>query len=182
MQALFDVAPLAAFLVAYYVGGIYLATAVLMIAMVALLASDLVRLRRIPPMHLVSTLLVLALGGATLLLRDPRFLKWKPTVFLWLVALTSLLSPWIGRTPLAQRLLAPLMSGGTQVPRATWLRLNWLWVGFYLLLGALNLWIATTASERVWVNFKVFGLSAALVIFAVVQALWLSARTEAVTA
>ncbi|HEY3730650.1 MAG TPA: inner membrane-spanning protein YciB [Steroidobacteraceae bacterium] len=182
MQALFDVAPLAAFLLAYYVGGIYLATAVLMIAMVALLASDLLRLRRIPPMHLVSTLLVLALGGATLVLRDPRFLKWKPTVFLWLVALASLLSPWIGRTPLAQRLLAPLMSTGRQVPRATWLRLNWLWVGFYLALGALNLWIATTASERVWVNFKVFGLSAALVLFAVAQALWLSARTEAVTA
>ena len=44
-------------------------------------------------MHLLSALLVLALGSATLILRDPRFLKWKPTIFLWLVALASLLSP-----------------------------------------------------------------------------------------
>jgi len=153
-----------------------------MIAMVALLASDLLRWRRIPAMHLISAVLVLGLGGATLLLRDPRFLKWKPTVLLWLVAVASLLSPWLGRTPLAQRLLTPLVSGARQVPRDTWIALNWLWVGFYLALGALNLWIATAASERVWVNFKVFGLSAALLAFALAQALWLAARTEAATA
>ena len=106
MQALIDVAPLAAFLVAYLAGGIYVATAVLMLAMLALLLIDWLRLQRLPPMHLLSAVLVLVLGGATLVLRDPRFLKWKPTIFLWLVALASLASPWIGRTPLAQRLLA----------------------------------------------------------------------------
>ena len=93
MQALIDLAPLAAFFITYYLGGIYLATAVLMIAMVALLLLDLLRLKRVPPMHLLSAVLVLALGSATLILRDPRFLKWKPTVFLWLVALACLVSP-----------------------------------------------------------------------------------------
>src|ERR1700735_5186616 len=167
MQALFDLAPLAAFFVAYYLGGIYVATAVLMIAMV-----DLLRLRRVPPMHLVSALLVLALGSATLILRDPRFLKWKPTVFLWLIALASLLSPWVGRIPLAQRLMAPMISHSDNVPRRTWLRLNALWVVFYAALGGLNLWVADSASERTWVNFKVFGLSSAFVLFAIAQALW----------
>src|SRR6202050_2402913 len=103
MQALFDLAPLAAFFVAYYLGGIYVATAVLMIAMVALLLVDLLRLRRVPPMHLVSALLVLALGNVTVILRDPRFLKWKPPVLLWLVALPSLGRPWIGRAPRGRR-------------------------------------------------------------------------------
>jgi intracellular septation protein len=182
MQALFDLAPLVAFLVAYYLRGIYVATAVLMVAMVALLLVDLLRLKRIPPMHLASALLVLALGSATLILRDPRFLKWKPTVFLWLVALASLLSPWLSRAPLAQRLLAPMISGSETVPRRTWLRLNLLWVGFYAALGALNLWVADNASERAWVNFKVFGLSAAFAVFAIAQALWLAARTETVAA
>jgi len=181
MQALIDLAPLAAFFVAYYLGGIYIATAVLMGAMVALLLLDLLRLKRVPPLHLLSAILVLALGGATLILRDPRFLKWKPTIFLWLVALASLASPWIGRTPLAQRLLAPMVSGSDSVPRATWLKLNWLWVGFYAALGGLNLWVAASASERTWVSFKVFGLSAAFALFAIAQALWLAARTEAVT-
>src|ERR1700728_2397622 len=182
MQALFDLAPLLAFFLAYYLGGIYLATAVLMIAMVALLLLDLLRLKRVPPMHLLSAVLVLALGSATLILRDPRFLKWKPTVFLWLVALASLVSPWVSRAPLAQRLLAPMVSGSDTVPRRTWLRLNLLWVGFYAALGALNLWVADNASERAWVNFKVFGLSAAFVVFAIAQALWLATRTETVAA
>jgi intracellular septation protein len=182
MQALLDLAPLAAFFVAYYLRGIYAATAVLMVAMLALLLLDLLRLKRIPPMHLLSAVLVLALGSATLILRDPRFLKWKPTVFLWLVALASFASAWIGRTPLAQRLLAPMISHSERVARGTWLKLNWLWVGFYAALGALNLWVADSASERTWVNFKVFGLSTAFALFAIAQAVWLAARTEAVAA
>jgi len=182
MQALIDVAPLAAFLVAYLSGGIYVATAVLMLSMLALLLVDWLRLRRLPPMHLLSAVLVLVLGGATLILRDPRFLKWKPTVFLWLVALASLASPWIGRTPLAQRLLAPMISHGDKVPRATWLRLNWLWVAFFALLGAANLWVADRASESTWVYFKVIGITVAFAVFASAQALWLAARTQAVAA
>jgi intracellular septation protein len=180
MQALIDLAPLAAFFVAYKLGGIYIATSVLMISMLALLATDWLRLKRLPPMHLLSALLVLLLGGATLILRDPRFLKWKPTIFLWLVALASLASPWIGRIPLAQRLLAPMVSSPDSVPRSIWLKLNWLWVGFFGLLGGLNLWVATRASESTWVYFKVIGLTAAFVLFALAQALWLAARTEAV--
>jgi len=182
MQALIDVAPLAAFLVAYLAGGIYVATAVLMLAMLALLLIDWLRLQRLPPMHLLSAVLVLVLGGATLVLRDPRFLKWKPTIFLWLVALASLASPWIGRTPLAQRLLAPMISHGESVPRATWLRLNWLWVAFFALLGAVNLWVATRASESTWVYFKVIGITAAFALFAAAQAMWLAARTQTVAA
>jgi intracellular septation protein len=182
MQALFDLLPVAAFAVAYYAAGIYTATAVLMAAMVALLAVDWLRLRRLPPLHLLSAGLVLVLGGTTLLLHDARFLKWKPTVFLWMVAIAAIASRWYGRAPLAQRLLQPMVEGSESLPRALWLKLNWSWAGFYLLLGSLNLWIAYNASERTWVNFKFFGLTAAFVVFAMVQAVWLSARTQAAPA
>jgi intracellular septation protein len=182
MQPLFDLAPLLAFLLAYYLGGIYVATSVLMAAMVALVLLDLLRQRRVSPMHLISTALVLALGTATLILRDPRFLKWKPTIFLWVIALASIGSTWIGSVPLAQRLLAPMINGSQALPRTMWLRLNWIWALFYGLLGTLNLWVAYSVSERAWVNFKVFGLTAAFFVFAMAQALWLSARTEALTA
>jgi intracellular septation protein len=182
MQPLFDLAPLAAFLLAYYLGGIYVATMVLMASMVALVLLDLARARRVSPMHLISAVLVLLLGSATLILRDPRFLKWKPTIFLWLIALTSLGSTWIGATPLAQRLLAEVVPGSDSVPRALWLRLNWIWTLFYGALGALNLWVAYSMSERFWVNFKVIGLTAAFVLFAMAQALWLASRSETQTA
>lgn len=182
MQAVIDLVPVAAFVVAYYLAGIYTATAVLMIAMVLLLAIDLVRLHRIPSLHLLSAGLVLVLGGATLILRDARFLKWKPTIFLWLVAVSAIASAWFGRVPLAQRLVQPLVAHSEKLPRALWLKLNWSWALFYTALGALNLWIAYHGSERAWVNFKFFGLTAAFAVFAVLQAAWLASRAEMHTA
>src|ERR1700722_9709690 len=148
MQALLDLAPVAAFFVAYSLAGIYAATAVLMAGMGLLLLVDLLRLRRIPPMHLLSAALVFVLGGATLILRDARFLKWKPTIFLWLVSTLAIGSVWFHGTPLAQRLLQPLIAHSEALPRVIWLRLNWLWVVFYAALGALNLWVAYHRSER----------------------------------
>jgi len=181
MHTLIELAPLAAFLLAYKLRGIYVATAVLMASMLVLLLVDWVRLRRLPPLHMLSAALVLLLGGATLILRDTRFLKWKPTIFLWLVGATAVGSIWIGRMPLAQRLLQPLIARSEQLPRRIWLALNWLWAGFYLLLGGANLVVAHLASERVWVYFKVFGLSAAFMVFAMAQGAWLAARAQSQT-
>src|SRR5688500_1876238 len=72
MQNLLDLAPLVAFLVAYYAADLYTATAVLMVAMALLLVVDYVRERRIPPMHALSAVLVFAFGAATLALHDQR--------------------------------------------------------------------------------------------------------------
>lgn len=177
MQGLFDLAPVVAFFVAYWLGGIYVATAVLMAGMALLLLIDLLRLRRVPPMHALSAGLVFVLGAATLILRDARFLKWKPTIFLWLVAAAAVVSAWVG-TPLAQRLLQPVIARSESLPRTLWLRLNWIWVVFYALLGGLNLWIADHCSERNWVNFKLFGLTLAFGVFAMAQAAWLASRPE----
>ena len=48
--------------------------------------------------------------------------------------------------------------------------------GLYAVLGALNLAVAHYASERAWVAFKVFGLTALTLAFVVGQVLWLHAR------
>src|SRR5262249_60564670 len=101
MQALAEFAPLVAFFVTYRLGGLYAATAVLMVAMVALLAFDWLRQRRIPPLHAVSTALVLVLGGATLLLHNRLFIQWKPTVLFWLESVAFGASFLIGGSPRA---------------------------------------------------------------------------------
>lgn len=179
MQAILELAPLVAFLVAYYAAGIYVATAVLMAAMALLLAVDYVRTRTIPAMHGLSAALVFVFGTATLLLHDERFIQWKPTVFFWLASVAFLASTWVGDRPLVQRFFSAAMAGKEGgITRAQWLRLNWLWVFFYALLGALNLLVAFNASQRTWVNFKVFGLTAATLVFVAAQFAWLSKRTS----
>jgi intracellular septation protein len=178
MQALLEFAPLLAFIVAYYIGGLYEATAVLMIAMLALLAVDYLLQRRIPPMHALSAVLVFALGAATLLLHDKHFIQLKPTALFWLAGLAFLGSFWIGKRTLTERLLSAALQGQVRVPDTTWRRLNALWVVFYGVLGGLNLLVATYASERVWVNFKVFGLTVLTFLFIGSQVMWLTRRAE----
>jgi intracellular septation protein len=179
MQALLDFAPLAAFLIGYRVAGLYVATAVLMISMALLLVIDYARGRRIPSMHMLSAVLVFLFGTATLLLHNQRFIQWKPTVFFWLASVAFLGSFWIGERTLTQRLLTAALGGEeVRMPDIVWKRLNALWVVFYAFLGGLNLLVAFNASERTWVNFKVFGLTLVTLAFVALQVVWLTRRAD----
>ncbi len=177
MQAVTALAPLVAFFVTYQLRGLYVATAVLMGAMLVLLAVDWLRERRIPRMHGLSALLVLILGSATLLLHNRLFIQWKPTVFFWVIGAAFLASTWVSARTLTERLLAPALDGSARVSAAAWRRLNFSSAAFYGVLGALNLAVAYHASERTWVNFKFYALTPLTVAFLVLQALWLSAHT-----
>ncbi|MEM7495376.1 MAG: septation protein A [Myxococcota bacterium] len=170
MTQLTEFIPLIAFFVAYRVWDLYAALAVLMALMP--LTLGLQRLRGKSPSHmqLASTGLLLVFGGATLLLRNELFLKWKPTVFNWVLAFALLLSHFVGKQPLLQRLLA---SDQLQLPEAAWRRLNLVWAGFFTMLGILNLVVAYRFSTDVWVNFKVFGMMALTVLFAMAQAVYI---------
>jgi intracellular septation protein len=179
MDSILEFAPLVVFFATYLATDIYTATAVLMVAMVLLLIIDWLRLRRIPTAHAVSAALVLVFGAATLALHDQRFIQWKPTVFFWLAGVAFLVSHWVGDRPLVQRLLSIPLGNEVQVSPATWRRLSWLWIVFYAVLGALNLVVVFNASERTWVNFKVFGITAATAVFLVIQVFWLMRRSAA---
>jgi len=179
MQSLLELFPLVAFFAAYYVGGIYVATAVLMGSMALLLIVDYARTRKIPTMHAISTVLVFLFGAATLILHNQRFIQWKPTVFFWLLSVALLGSMWIGKQPLVQRLLGKALDGQVEVSDSTWRRLNLLWVVFYALLGVANLLVAFNTSEATWVKFKVIGLTAATLVFTAAQVAWLLKRTPA---
>ena len=182
MQALAEFAPLVAFFVTYRLGGLYAATAVLMVAMLALLGFDWLRQRRIPPLHAVSAALVLVLGGATLVLHNRLFIQWKPTVLFWLVSVAFIASFWIGERTLTQRFLEPALAGRLAVSPQQWRRVNGASAVFYALLGALNLAVAYGASERTWVYFKLFGLAVLTFAFVALQMLWLSRAATALPA
>ena len=182
MQALAEFAPLVAFFVTYRLGGLYAATAVLMVAMLALLGFDWLRQRRIPPLHAVSAALVLVLGGATLVLHNRLFIQWKPTVLFWLVSVAFIASFWIGERTLTQRFLEPALAGRVAVSPQQWRRVNGTSALFYALLGGLNLAVAYGASERTWVYFKLFGLAVLTFTFVALQLLWLSRAAAALPA
>jgi intracellular septation protein len=124
-----------------------------------------------------STALVLVFGATTLILRNVRFIQWKPSIFLWLMAAAFLVSFFVGKQPLAQRMLQPTF-GELNIDRRDWLRVNAAWVVFGTVTGFANIYFAYHASEATWANVKVFGLPGAMFVFLLAQALWLHSRAK----
>jgi intracellular septation protein len=82
MNAFLEFLPIIIFYTVYKMADIYMATTALIISMVALCAINMIIHKKVKPMLLFSTLLVLVLGSITLFLRNPIFIQWKPTLHL----------------------------------------------------------------------------------------------------
>lgn len=171
MRLLLDFFPILLFFVAYRMDGIYTATAVAILATLALVAGFWWRHRRVERMHLVTLGVILVFGGATLLFRDPVYIKWKPTVAYGIFALVFLGSMFVGERNLTERMLGHLTRG---VPPRLWRRLNLAWVAFFVAAAGLNLFVAYHFPEATWVNFKLFGLLGLTFLFVLAQTLVLS--------
>jgi intracellular septation protein len=175
MQLLFDLLPVVLFFIAYKMAGIYVATGVLIVGVLAQTLIAWIRHKKVSGMLLTSAVLVLVFGGLTLLIHDAVFIKWKPTIVNWLFAVAFFASQYMKGPTLVQRMM------GEQVklePASLWSRLNLMWVGFFLVAGALNLYVAFNFSESTWVNFKLFGLMGLTIVFALAQGFWLARKME----
>jgi intracellular septation protein len=173
MQQLIELAPLVAFFAAWALGGIYVATAVLMGAMLLLLCWDWLTTRKLPTMHLLSTVLVWVFGAATLILHNARFIQWKATVFYWLLAVVLAGSIWIGRVTLLERLMGKALPEGMKVEPRVWRNLSLVCALFYFAMGGVNIWIAYNMSEKAWVLFKSWLSIPLLFLFNVAIVFWL---------
>lgn len=170
MKLLFDFFPLLAFFIAFRIYDIFVATGVLIAASILQIAYFWFKHRRFEIMHLVTLVLVVIFGTATILLQDSLYLIWKATIVNWLFAIGCLLSQFIGKKNLIER----LMSANITLPAQIWTKLNLSWVIFFIVLGVLNLYVAFNFSEATWVNFKVFGILSLTLLFVIAQSIYLS--------
>lgn len=170
MKALFDFLPILLFFGTYKFYGIMTATAVAMGASVILAGWGWWRNGRPETMPLMSAGLILVFGGATLLLKDERFIKIKPTVLYGMLALVFAVSHLTRRT-MAERMFAAL---DARVPRRVLARVNTWWVAFFSAVGALNYYVAARFDTDTWVNFKLFGLLGLTLAFVLVQAAYIA--------
>jgi intracellular septation protein len=177
MQQLIDFFPLIAFFVSYWLGDIYIATAVFIVASAIQIGAHWWRTRTVKTIHWVTAALVLVFGSATLLLKDARFIQWKLSVLMWLASAAFLVSQFVGRKPLVQRFLEGALGEHlAPVSARTWSRVNLAWVAFFAFVGALNLYVMRHFSLDTWVNFKVVGVSVLMFLFMLPQVFWLAAN------
>jgi intracellular septation protein len=174
MKFLFDLFPVILFFVAFKLSDIYTATAVAIAATFLQIGWLKWKGRKVETMMWVSLAIIVVFGGATLVLHDETFIKWKPTVLYWLF------SGIIAAADLAFRrnITRAVLGGQVHMPESAWKRLNWSWAGFFAFMGAANLYVAFHFATDTWVNFKLFGGMGLLLAFVVLQALFLARYVE----
>jgi len=174
MKFLFDIFPVVLFFVAFKIYDIYVATAVAIAATIVQIGWTWLRHRKVDNLLWVSLVVIVVFGGATLLLQDETFIKWKPTVLYWLFAAVLALAAAAFR----KNLIRAMMETQMTLPEAVWGRLLASWIAFFTLMGALNLVVAYSFSTDAWVNFKLFGGIGLMLAFILLQALLLARYIE----
>jgi intracellular septation protein len=174
MKLLTDLLPVILFVIAYQMYDIYMATIVLMGAIVAQIAFLKLTGKPVEKMHWITLVLVIGFGGLTLGLRDPQFIMWKPTVINWMFAAALLLSAIFMQRGIMRRMLDTI----GDFPHHVVTRLNWAWAMFLFSLGVLNLYVAYNFAEETWVNFKLFGLMGLSLVFVIGQSFYLARHMQ----
>jgi intracellular septation protein len=200
MKLLFDFFPIILFFVSFYqakflidntfignlvnperpehINATIVATGIAIVASFIQVGYSWLQTRKFQRMHLFSLVLITVLGGITILIGDPAFIQWKPTVLNWVFAAAFLLSIFIGEKNLVER----MMGSQLDLPDYVWTRLNLSWVAFFLISGAANLYVAfyydlealPEVRMETWVDFKLFGLMGLTIVFVILQAIYLA--------
>lgn len=174
MKFLFDLFPVILFFVAFKVYGIYVATGVAIAATFLQIGWVWLRRGKVDNMLWVSLGVIVFFGGATLVLQNETFIKWKPTVLYWLFAGTLAVAALMFK----KNLIRGMMEKQVSLPDPVWDRLLASWIVFFAAMGALNLYVAYNFSTDAWVNFKLFGGIGLMLAFVVLQALMMAKHIQ----
>lgn len=153
---------------------VLLATVVVIVATLAQILWLKVSGKKVDTMLWISLGLVTVLGGATIYFHSESFIKWKPTVLYWVMGGALLLGQLVWK----KNGIKSLMGAQMNLPDHIWRLVNFSWVGFFAVMGLLNLWVAFTFSTSTWVNFKLFGGLGLMVVFVLAQAVYLNKHIE----
>lgn len=149
---------------------VLLATVVVIVATLGQILWIKARGRKVDAMLWISLGLVTVLGSATIYFHSESFIKWKPTVLYWVFSVILLFSDLL----LHKNLMRNMLQEKIALPLHVWKRFNLSWSLFFAVLGFINLYVAFHFSTEAWVDFKLFGFTALMLVFILAQGVWLS--------
>ena len=161
MHKWIDSLPALAFLAAVILRDIYTATVVLIVSLFALVAWYWFSEKRIHRLHLGTATLGLVLGGLTLAIQEPMFIKFKPTAVYLVFASILAASHFFANGVIMKRL------GGTmlELPEPLWRRINMAWAVFFVICAGINVVLALTLSDEAWALVRTFGFTGLMFLF-----------------
>jgi intracellular septation protein len=169
-QLLIDLGPIAVFVVAFNVlqrveatkdDAVFIATGIFIVATLAAIAWCKFKVGRIPPVLIVTGVLVTAFGGLTLLLHDENFIKIKPTFVYLFYAIAIGIS-----VAIKQNVWKLLFGHIFTLPDRIWTVLALRWAAFFVFQAILNELIRQTQTTEVWVNSRLIVVTPLVILFA----------------
>jgi intracellular septation protein len=130
--------------------------------------------KKIDTMLWVSLGLIVVLGGATVWFHNETFIKWKPSVLYWVMALAL----WASANLFGKDILRKMIGDQLKLPDPIWKRLTLLWCAFFAVMGVINILVAYNFSTDSWVNYKLFGGTGLMILFMIGQGLYVSRHIE----
>ena len=165
LKMLIEIGPLVVFFtVNYATKNLFLATGIFMAATAVSLGVSYRLFGRLPPMLLISSVLVFVLGGLTLWLQEATFIKIKPTIVYTLFASVLLSGLAFGK-----HYLRLLIGEVFKLSPEGWRVLTIRWSLFFLFLAVLNEIVWRNFSDDFWIAFKLVGAIPLTIVFGVAQ-------------
>jgi intracellular septation protein len=134
-------------------GGMFNAAEFLLAASVLVYGSLFVYQKRLDKFQWITLAAVILFCIPTIIFKNIVFLKWKAPIVNWIFASIFVASRYFGDKPAIEH----MMGHAVTAPKEVWYKLNTMWVFYFIVLGAINLIVAFTLSEELWIKFKVFG-------------------------
>jgi intracellular septation protein len=173
LKLLIELGPLVAFFAGNWLGGIFIGTAVFMVATAIALGLSWALTRKIAMVPLVSAVFVALFGALTLWLHSDLFIKVKVTLINALFGVVLL-----GGVAMGRSYIKLIMGEAMSLPDRAWRVLSIRWGGFFLAMAALNEIVWRSMSTDAWVNFKVFGLLPLTLAFALANAPYMARHMQ----
>lgn len=179
MKILFDFLPIALFFIVYLLKGILAATGVAIAASVLLFIWIYLQGNKPNLMQWISVLVIIVFGGATLLLKDPIYVQWKPTIVYICMGSALLISHYGFKKNLLKLMLGEKLDA--KIPTQVWSKINLLWVGFFFFMSIANLVVAYNFDINIWAYFKMFGTLGLTFVFIIFQSFYLAPYLQEAT-
>lgn len=174
-QLWIDLGPILVFVITYNVlfrieatkpNAIYIATGVFIVSVLAAIAYCKIQRGKIPPILIVTGVLVTAFGGLTILLHDPAIIQIKFTFTFLFYAAAILFSLAIG-----QNVWKLFFRHVFNLPDKIWRILALRWAAFYVVVAVLNEVLRYYYNEAngnfdVWLNLRTILTYPAFIAFA----------------
>ncbi|MCG9545860.1 septation protein A [Vibrio sp. Isolate33] len=168
MKQILDFIPLIIFFALYKMYDIYTATGALIVASAVQIVLTYFIYKKVEKMQVVTFIMVAVFGGMTIFLHDDNFIKWKVTIVYALFAIGLTVSHLMGKSA-----IKGMLGKEITLPDAVWGKINWAWTLFFTLCAILNVYVAFSLPLDVWVNFKVFGLLIATLLFTLLTGVYI---------